>query len=494
VIKKLLVVAGVIAALFVLTTVAVRLWLGSDAIRLAVERQASAALGMPVRVGAATATVFPRPGLDLRDVQIGEPATAHVERLWITSGFGLLIDRRVKDADLHVSGGHVGVDIVGALGALATRPSTDASGPLTIVSIRSIRFSDVVVVAGTEQMSTDLSATLDGDRLEVSSLTLDIDGAAVRIDGAMSSLARLEGQFTIRAQTLPVDALVGALSGITGAGPRGDGQPFHVTAAVSAPIAMLNGLALQAFESRLEATRAALVLDPLSFTLHDGRVEARMSADPGAGSRIQMRGRVAGMDVARLQEPNAQGTKVSGRLDAQFAFHTTPQRSFAALLDAAGGDVTIEIRDGRLPGIEAVRDAVIRFANRSETAPPVNATDRFHLLRAVMVLQPGPATIRAFTLNAADLDVTGSGTYHLADGRLALSVDVILSEALSQQAGRDLYRYAREDKRIVLPASIGGTLAEPTATIDITRAIGRGLQNRLEEEIRSIFDNAIKRR
>jgi uncharacterized protein involved in outer membrane biogenesis len=495
VIKKLLLIGATIITLLILTTVAVRLWLGSDAIRIAIERQASAALGTPVKIGSATATVFPRLGLDLREVQIGEPAEAQVERFWIATGFDLLVNRRVEDADIHLSGGHVNAEIVAGLGALAAPQSAVESGPLTIVSIRSIRLDDVIVVAGTEQIPTDLAGSLNGDRFEVSSLTLDIGGHTVRIEGVMTSLARLEGEFTIRAQTLPLDELVGALGGVTAAGTKGDGRPFRVTAAISAPTATLSGLSLQSFESRLEATRAALVLDPLSFTIHNGRVEARMSANPAAAdSRFQIRGRVAGMDVAGLQEATESGKKITGRLDAQFALQATPQRSFATLLGAARGDVTFEIRDGRLPGIEAVRETVIRFANRAQTAAPVEATDQFNLLRAAIVLRPGPAAVRALTLNTADLDVTGSGTYDLPTGRLALSVDVILSEALSQQAGRDLYRYAREDKRIVLPASIGGTLAQPATTIDLGRAIGRGLQNRIEEELRSIFDKAIKQR
>jgi uncharacterized protein involved in outer membrane biogenesis len=338
-----------------------------------------------------------------------------------------------------------------------------------------------------------LAASLDGDRLEVSSLTLDIGGATVRVDGAMSSLARLEGEFRIRAQKLPLDQLVGVVNALSAdAGTKG-GRPFRITAVISAPSAMLGGLELESFESRLDATRSALVLEPLSFALYDGRVEARISAAPSASSRLQFRGRVTGMDAARLQEANQEGRNITGRLDAQFAFNAVPQRSIAALLDTARGDITFEIRDGRLPGIEAVRQAVIRFANRTQTEAPVEATDRFALLRTAVVLQARPAAVRALTLNTADLDVTGAGTYDLSTGRLALSVDVILSEALSQQAGRDLYRYAREDKRIVLPASIGGTLSQPTATIDVGRAIGRGLQNRIEEELRSIFDRTKRR-
>jgi hypothetical protein len=77
---------------------------------------------------------------------------------------------------------------------------------------------------------------------------------------------------------------------------------------------------------------------------------------------------------------------------------------------------------------------------------------------------------------------------------LAVDATVTLSEALSQQAGRDLYRYAHDGRRIVLPVILGGTLYEPTATIDVSRAAGRALKNRIEDEVQSLLERLIKKR
>jgi hypothetical protein len=96
-------------------------------------------------------------------------------------------------------------------------------------------------------------------------------------------------------------------------------------------------------------------------------------------------------------------------------------------------------------------------------------------------------------MKAEDFDIAGNGTLSLVNWRIALDVDVTLTEALSQQAGRDLYRYARDGRRIVLPAIIGGTLFEPTATVDVGRAAGRALKNKAQEEIESFLERALKR-
>jgi hypothetical protein len=45
-------------------------------------------------------------------------------------------------------------------------------------------------------------------------------------------------------------------------------------------------------------------------------------------------------------------------------------------------------------------------------------------------------------MNDAAFDMAGTGTCSMPDGGIALDVDITLTEALSEQAGRDLYRYA----------------------------------------------------
>jgi hypothetical protein len=134
---------------------------------------------------------------------------------------------------------------------------------------------------------------------------------------------------------------------------------------------------------------------------------------------------------------------------------------------------------------------VIRW--RTATNPSfLLRTDAYSLLKASLTLQAGAAVINALEMSAEDFDLTGSGTLGLSSGRLSLGVEVILSETLSRQAGRDLYRYARRDNRVVLPAIVGGTLSKPTASLDIGEAAGRALKNRVEDEVKSILDRAFK--
>jgi uncharacterized protein involved in outer membrane biogenesis len=481
--------------------VAVRLWLRSDAVRATVESQATAALGMPVRIGGARATVFPRLGLDLENVQIGNPPRASVDRMAIATGFGLLVSRRVEGADLQISGGYLDASFLAGLASLGTGRSSAADGtaaagaPFVIVSVRSIRLRNVDLVVGAERIPTGLDASLASDSLDVSSLTAQIGTAALQVEGQMSSLSRREGHFDVHSDVLPVDALLAVLSALSVASPSHDASssPLRITATISAPNATLGSSRVESFQARLQTTKAGIVFDPLAFAIDGGRFEARIGVDSSAKRPIlSARGNVSAVDVTRLQASGQGGSDISGRLDARFTLDAPVQPSISSLIGVARGPIEMEIRDGRMPGIEVIRQAVVRYANRNQAAVPAKATDAFTLLRASLNLQSGSAGISALAMNTPDFDVTGSGELALSSGRLALDVDVILSEALSQQAGRDLYRYAREDNRIILPATIGGSLSKPTAAIDISEATGRALKNRIEDEAKSILDRAIK--
>jgi uncharacterized protein involved in outer membrane biogenesis len=494
--RTVLIGVGFLLFLAVLASVGVRLWLRSDAVRATVERQATAALGMPVRIGGARAAVFPRLGLDLRNVEVGDPSRARVDQVSIATGLGLIFSRRVEAADVRLTGGYLDASLIAGIAALQA-PSSNArsavDAPFTIVSLRSIRVRDVDVVLGVERISTSLDASLAGDRLEMSSLTARLRDATLRIQGQLSSLARREGHFDIRADVLPVDVLLGTLEGLSG-GVRD--SPLRITATISAPVATLGSSRVESFAARLEATRAGLVFNPLKFDIDAGRFEARVALDPsGQPLVLDVRGNVSGVNVTRLQGPVVAPNRViTGLLGARFALRAPAQASFSRLVSSARGSIDINVREGRMPGVEVIRQSVIRFANRDQPAPAVGASDAFSRLDASLALQADTARITGLVMKAADFDLTGSGTLSVSSGRITLDVDLALSEALSRQAGRDLYRYAREGQRIVLPAAIGGTMSEPTASINVAEAARRALRNRMEDEARSILDRVMKKK
>jgi hypothetical protein len=161
-------------------------------------------------------------------------------------------------------------------------------------------------------------------------------------------------------------------------------------------------------------------------------------------------------------------------------------RDLSAVLAGARGTGSLLVADGTLRRLGLVR-AVVLFFGRPEANAPAS-TDRFDRLDVRFALARGNLRAESFTLASADLDATGSGTLDLPGRALKGRMNVVLSEALSRQAGTDLRRYTREGTRIVLPVTIDGTVNEPRVGIDAAAALRRGLRNEAERQLKGILD------
>src|SRR4051795_3208084 len=77
--------------------------LAGSGVRVALERQASAWLGEPVRIGVARARLFPQPGLHLEQVQVGKPVRLTLGTVDLSSDGQALLSRRIENASVVVA-------------------------------------------------------------------------------------------------------------------------------------------------------------------------------------------------------------------------------------------------------------------------------------------------------------------------------------------------------------------------------------------------------
>ena len=94
--------------------VAVRLMLSPERVRAAVEAQVTAALGQRVRIGSATARIFPTVGLDLHDITIADTPT-RLDSIAFETGLRPLFSRRVENGQVTLSNGRVEIPWLVAL-------------------------------------------------------------------------------------------------------------------------------------------------------------------------------------------------------------------------------------------------------------------------------------------------------------------------------------------------------------------------------------------
>ena len=146
-----------------------------------------------------------------------------------------------------------------------------------------------------------------------------------------------------------------------------------------------------------------------------------------------------------------------------------------------------------MPKLDLVRPIVLAFGKPSG-APAPGSGSGFSRLAGTFALANGVVSSKDIAMAAHDFDMNGQGSVELASGALSARGDVVLSPELTAQAGVDLRRYAQEDGRVVVPATVGGTLQQPSVALDIAAATRRALENELERRARGFFDDLFRKR
>jgi hypothetical protein len=228
-----------------------------------------------------------------------------------------------------------------------------------------------------------------------------------------------------------------------------------------------------------------VTLSPLTFQLFGGRYQGSLNARLGRTLSATVRSRIIDLEVAQLAAYGNVPDTVTGMLSGGGTF-TGAGRDFGAVLASAHGSGTAQMVRGTIKRLGLVRTVVVFFGKPAADAP--TAGDGFDSVDLKFGLQNQVFAAEALSLHSRDVDVVGSGTLATATTALAGHFDLSLSEALSAQAGNDLVRYTREGNRVVLPASLGGTLGSPRITIDAAAAVKRGLRNELHERLKGLLD------
>jgi uncharacterized protein involved in outer membrane biogenesis len=101
--RVILIGLAVVIATIVAAAGAAYWLLSGDGIRLALESQASQWLGQPVRIASANGQLFPRLGIQLREVRIGDPLKMRLADVEVSTSLRSLLSRRIEEADVLVS-------------------------------------------------------------------------------------------------------------------------------------------------------------------------------------------------------------------------------------------------------------------------------------------------------------------------------------------------------------------------------------------------------
>lgn len=503
--RTLLIVAVALVAVLAAAGVLARRLLDPEAVRAALEQQASAVIGQPVKVGAIDWAVSMRPRLLLTAIQIGDPPAITVDRLALTTGLRALLSKRVAGAAIVVSGSQITLPLPITLGtesASGSSPPADpaetAAAALVIDSIDRISLEHIELVAAGKQLRLDAESSLAGDHLTVSSLRLESERTTVTGHGEIASLSDRRGTFSATAAPLDLDELLAIAGGVSGRRPAAAGSggtartdpappaPLDVRVEVKARRGQMLGIDFADLATTIALTRGGVTLEPFSVAVFDGTLGGQLHLDTtGEAPRATLSADVSGLDAAQLVAVAGSSGVLTGRLSGKLNLEARGTTA-SSVFHSARGRASVAISDGSIPGLDLVGPAILAFGKPD----PSKATGRsraFSRLSGSFTLADGVLQSTDLSMKSRDLDLAGRGSLRV-DGAVAdVHANLMLSEDLSAQAGRDLFRYAHEGSRVVLPATVTGPLDGPAVSIDLGAATGRALRNELEDQVKKAF-------
>jgi uncharacterized protein involved in outer membrane biogenesis len=520
--RKLIIAAVILVVVGLGLALAVRTLLSPEMLRSTLESQIASALERPVHIDAARAQVFPSPRITLSRVSIGGPQQLTAEQVIVGASLRALFKRRVEDAVVRVRNGRIVLDGAAAgAGRGGARPGpkqtphpaapaptpaapeatsapVSSTGGFTIASVSEIRFENVVVTGGGKELRLDMEGSLNGDALDVSRLVAKSGQTELSAKGRLTSVERVDGAFELTSPLVDVDEVLAVLaalippdpsahgtSGLAGSDPEGF-QFGHITATTAVEKARALGYEISRLTALLDLQGTILKADKLAFDLYGGHYESTLALDLASNrTTLNHRGRLMGVNVAQLAALFGHAGLATGTLGVSMQVRGTG-RDFATAAEGVNGTAGVTLTKGTLKGLDVVRQTFQILG----TAPPPNAGDRFDSLTAQLALAGGAMSADNLVLHSPDFDLNGQA--HVSPtGALSGHAQMTLSDALSKEAqsrNRDL-KLLFEEGRITLPATLSGSLQQPTVLPDLESALKRAARNKINSEL----DKAKKR-
>src|SRR6478672_1233451 len=196
-VRKLIIAADVVVlVLGIGAALALRALLDPQMLAHTIEGQATAWLERPVHIGAAKAHVFPTPRITLTTVGVDGPQALTADEVIVGAGLRALFQRRVEDAVVRVRNGKITLNAAAptSQSVVPAAPAPGSSGGgFTIASVGEIRFENVTVTGGGRTLRVDFEGALNGDALDVRSLSASSGQTSIEGKGTVTSLQRLDG-------------------------------------------------------------------------------------------------------------------------------------------------------------------------------------------------------------------------------------------------------------------------------------------------------------
>ena len=486
----LIIAAATIAAVVLVAAGGLYWFFSGDGMRRALEQQATAWLGQPVRIKAARGQLFPRPGIGLSGVEVGEPVRLTLSSVDLSTDLQALLNRRIEDARVVISDSTIQMPLPFAIPEQdgSSKDEAVTQSAVRVISVREISLRDIHIRSRGREVRVSADSSLNGNHLTLSRFTADSGSTSLQVKGEAELEPRVDAKLQATANKIDIDELLAIAEAFTPerrAARRGSpSPPMKIVAQLKADTATAAGVQVTQFTTNMSLDGDRFTMSPMTFGLFGGSYDGSLTGRLGGSMSATLKSRLKGLDVAQLAAFGGSPDTITGTLSGEGTF-SAQGGDMAAVLASANGRGSASIVDGTIKRLNLVRTVVLFFGRPApETAA---ATDRFERIDASFSLANQTLRADSFLMHSRDADLRGSVILNLETRALDGTIDMILSEELSAQAGTDLARYTQEGSRVVLPASVGGTLEQPRITINAAAALKRGITNEIGRRLKELF-------
>jgi uncharacterized protein involved in outer membrane biogenesis len=516
--KKIL-IGGLIA--FVLLFAGTFLWarsvLTGENVRAALAARVEKAIGQPVSIGTISATILPRVTMTLGDVKIGRPERIRAGELHIGTDLRALLSRRMEHASLKLTGARIELPLPDFTIAASTKPPAGTgpgTAPVELVSIDEIVLSDVQVVSGGRTLRGDIEVVPQGKGLLIRKVALVADQTTINVTGRITDFMGPVGELQVKAGALNMDQLLAFVNDFTtgtgrsgtSAGP-GQGRAsasaadakMNIALSLETESAAMNGLTLSKLNGQAHVAGHGLTLAPVSFGIFGGQYQGSLTLTP-VKDTLHFRGSstLSRIDVAAATAFGGTPGAISGRLSGRFDF-TGSGTDAAAVMKSVRGKARVDIVDGVVKNLGLINSVVAATSMRpgslgqvASSAQSGQSDEPFSRLGATLEIGNGSVSTTDLIFEAKDVTLNAQGVIGLVSSTIDLKGKIQLSDALSQQAGRDLVRYTQERDRVTLAATVTGPIEAPSVRIAAGDMARRALQNAADEQKERVKQEATK--
>ena len=480
------------------------------------------ALGQPVTIGGIGASAYPTVAVNLEKLSIGPRDNIRVGSLRIATNFRALLSRRIEHGSMRLTGARIELPLptFKTSPASASQPGTATTStsapPVEIVSIDEIVLSDVEIVSNGRTLRGDIEVVPNGKGLIVKKVSLTADKATINVAGTITDLSGPTGQLTIKAGTLDLTQLLAFLSdfskdaGVAPASttastsmpprtspppakaPASAGPGLNLGITLEADRATMGDLALEKLSALAKVTDTGMTLNPASFGIFGGRYDGALTLTLGAVPQFHVKATLAGIDVAAAAKFAGNPGVISGRLAGDLDI-TGRGLDPKSVEQSARGTLRMDIANGVVKNLGMIQSLVVATSMRAGASSQASgSTDEpFTHLAGTLTMAQGQGAIDNLRLEGKDVSFSLAGVVRLDGSAVDLKGRAQLSEALTQQAGKDLVRYTQEGGRVTVPATIDGSAQSLRVHLDTADLAKRAVKNRATEETHKAIDKGV---